>query len=329
MNGHESLLISVVSYNSGHIIEQCLSHLLPLCEMDDLQVEVVLVDNASSDGTAEIAARFLSAQPKSRIRLIAGTSNVGWGAGNNLAIESAATRPDFVLLCNPDAWIDAANLRNLIAAIQSFTPRGAIAVPYLQSSSGGHVVLGASPEWGLRHYILDRIIGAKYPYESFQRRYCGRSEAFAVESGYASGAMALFSYPYLLRAGFFDERIFMYHDDIDITRSIVSVGGTLVGAGNAVAFHIGAEGSKIGPDHPRGTSSAALSAESELVFVEKWHGKRAAFALALYRWLVSYRLAALLQRAIGRHPDDTTELRAPSARYVRLRSAARVSRQAG
>lgn len=321
MNSKRRLLISIVTYNSAHIIEQCLTQLLRLDQMQDFLIEVVISDNASIDGTPRVVEEFLARHSADWMQLAAGQSNLGWGAGNNRAIRAKSVEPDYVLLCNPDAWIDEVSLRALVGAIERYSPRGAIAVPYLETR--GEIALAANPEWTILRYILWDYIGGKYPYKVFQRKYQDRVGDFEVTSGYASGALALFSYPHLRDAGFFDERIFMYNDDIDITRTILKQGGLLLGTRDAVAFHADGLGSRIGDEQPQGTTPTSLGRDSEFVFIEKWHGRSAARALAWYRWVVFYRVSNLLRRITGREPEDTAILRGSAARYLRESSGRR------
>lgn len=62
------------------------------------QHEIILVDNASTDGSLEIARRFPS------VRLLAQDGNTGFARGNNLAINAAAAGSEWIALLNPDAF---------------------------------------------------------------------------------------------------------------------------------------------------------------------------------------------------------------------------------
>ncbi|TXM71356.1 glycosyltransferase [Methylobacterium sp. WL12] len=91
-----ALSVLVVTYKSGADVDTCLA--LLAASRIDRPYEVIVVDNASGDGTAE---RIAAAWPD--IRVIAETTNHGFAGAN--AIAYAAARGDAILLLNPDAYL--------------------------------------------------------------------------------------------------------------------------------------------------------------------------------------------------------------------------------
>ena len=89
--------VIVVSFNTRALLEQCLSSLL------DSPVrtphEIIVVDNASADGSAAAARRFRD------VRVIEAGANLGFSAANNLGIR--ASRGEFLLLLNSDTRVPA------------------------------------------------------------------------------------------------------------------------------------------------------------------------------------------------------------------------------
>ncbi len=104
--GSRDLLIVIVSYNTADMTADCLSRVI--ASSDTLDKEIVVVDNASADGTAEKIAREFP-----NVRLIANTENVGFGRANNQAIEKGMGR--YVLLLNSDAFVPPDALQKTIA----------------------------------------------------------------------------------------------------------------------------------------------------------------------------------------------------------------------
>ncbi|MBA3726168.1 MAG: glycosyltransferase family 2 protein [Armatimonadetes bacterium] len=86
------LTIIVVTYNSAETIVRCLSSL-------PADVDTIVVDNASSDGTPEVVRERFP-----QVRVIASPKNLGFGAANNVGLRQAPT--DLALLLNPDAWVE-------------------------------------------------------------------------------------------------------------------------------------------------------------------------------------------------------------------------------
>ncbi len=103
--GRTSLAVVVVSYRTPQYLRQCLAATYAsLALSPELAAEVWVIDNASGDGSAEmVAAEFPQA------RLLASDTNLGFAGGNNAVLRAlgfdggAGSRPDLVLLLNPDA----------------------------------------------------------------------------------------------------------------------------------------------------------------------------------------------------------------------------------
>jgi len=74
--------------------------------------EIILVDNASTDGSLEIVRRFPS------VRLLAQDSNTGFACGNNLAINAAAAGSEWIALLNPDAFPEPCWLEECLLSAQ-------------------------------------------------------------------------------------------------------------------------------------------------------------------------------------------------------------------
>lgn len=309
------ILVSIVTYNSAEVIAECVGALSWLRDAPALKAQIVVADNASGDNTVEVLSRMLEGRSDDLVTIVRSATNVGWGAGNNLAIGARRFDPDYVLLCNPDAHIDEANFRALLDALKQNEPRAAIAVPFLEGS--GATVLGANPEWGAIKYLVSGYTSGRRKYQRFQARYSRRRGSFEIPKAYASGALALVSFPALRDAGFFDERIFMFNDDIDMTRRILQRGHTLVGTGEAHGHHLGGRGARIGEEAGTGTSVASLHFASELIFVEKWYGRTWARLVAAYRWYFFFRANNLLRRVVRREPLAYEPLRAPAGQYLK------------
>ena len=91
-----SLSVLIVTYNAGQDIETCLERLAE--SRIDRPYEVILVDNASTDGTPERVARVFP-----WVQVIAERTNHGFAGGNAVALKHA--RGAAILLLNPDAFL--------------------------------------------------------------------------------------------------------------------------------------------------------------------------------------------------------------------------------
>jgi GT2 family glycosyltransferase len=111
----------VVNYNGGSLVERCVRSLLA-SEWPADRLEVVVVDNASSDGSPD---RLATAFPS--VRLIRSPHNLGFAAGNNAAL-SDLDGVDYIALVNPDATVEPGWLTPLVEALAA-DPRAGAANP--------------------------------------------------------------------------------------------------------------------------------------------------------------------------------------------------------
>lgn len=95
MSKNDLVTVTIVTYNSGRFIRRCLDSVL---EQRYPNKEIVVVDNASQDGTQDILEQF-----ENRCRIIYNSSNAGFAAAQNQAIARA--RGDWVLALNPDVLL--------------------------------------------------------------------------------------------------------------------------------------------------------------------------------------------------------------------------------
>ena len=101
--------VIIVTYNSAETIGACVASVRAQSGLD---LEIVVVDNASADGTAEVVRQLGSG-----IRLLANQENIGFGRANNQGF--AASQGRYVYLLNPDAQLTESNaLAELCAALE-------------------------------------------------------------------------------------------------------------------------------------------------------------------------------------------------------------------
>lgn len=101
------ILVTIVTYNARPWIDKCLESL----RTSSVPVDVLVVDNASPDGTADYIHDFYP-----DVELVENTSNSGFGAANNIGLRRTLERGyDFVYLLNQDAWIKKDTLEVLVS----------------------------------------------------------------------------------------------------------------------------------------------------------------------------------------------------------------------
>ena len=194
--GEHDTAVLIVNYNSGDMLVRCLDALAAQTRRD---FHVVVVDNASSDRSADgIGTRYPN------VRLVRSEQNLGFAAGNNLALRHAASARWIVLL-NPDAFPEPDWLAEFVAAAERnrafsfFGCRMLLAdTPQLLDGTGdAYHVSGAS-------WRRDHGVAAEH----------GTHEAGEIFAPCA--AAALYSRAALDEVEGFDESYFCYHEDVDL-----------------------------------------------------------------------------------------------------------------
>ncbi len=117
----------IVNYNAGETLQQCVSALL----QGNTATEITVVDNASSDGSAENLRSHYSSQPG--IEFLFNTDNLGFAPAVNMAARRS--KADWVLILNPDCILEPDTLDSLIVALES-DDRAAMAGPAVRDEQG-------------------------------------------------------------------------------------------------------------------------------------------------------------------------------------------------
>ena len=223
------LSVVVVNWNAGAALAGCLRSLAQ--HPPSVPFEVIVVDNASTDGSAQAAAR---ADPS--LRLIANPVNRGLAAANNQGIVAA--RAETILLSNPDVVYTPGAVDSLLAALRRH-PRAAIVVPRLSYEDGTlHTSAGDLPT--LRHALAGR---------QAQRRGTGGGphgfwwDGWAHDEERRIGRGHEAAYVVARRAiaevGLQDERYFLDWEGMDWTARLADAGWEVWFTPTAEVIHLG------------------------------------------------------------------------------------------
>jgi len=189
------------------------------------ELRAVLVDNDSADGSAERLRAGLSGSDRGGwARLVESPRNVGFGAGNNLALRAALAEPrppDLFLFLNPDAVLEPGALGTLVRFLESH-PRAGMAGPatVVHGALRGTAfrfpgVLNGLDE-GLHFGPVTRLLAR------WQLAPPARSEAHRTD--WLSGGCLLVRRELLEEVGLFDEAFFLYFEEVDLCWRAVRAG---------------------------------------------------------------------------------------------------------
>ena len=219
--------VAIVTYNSARFIEPCLHYVLAQTLADR---EVIVIDNASSDGTPQILRRF-----EHQVQVIYNQENTGFAGGQNEAIRRA--RGAWVLTLNPDVRLPPDFLSSLLTAGESDGQIGTVCGKLLAMQPDFQIpaapVLDSTGIYftpGLRHF--DR--GSRQPDR-------GQYETPEYVFG-ATGAAALYRRKMIedvaLNGDFFDPAFFAYREDADVAWRAQLLGWKCLYTPRAVAYHV-------------------------------------------------------------------------------------------
>jgi GT2 family glycosyltransferase len=210
--------VLIVNYNSGTLVSRALESLSRQTVRD---FRVVVVDNASSDGSADgIDERY------GNVTLIRAERNLGFAAGNNLGLAHAGGAAWIVLL-NPDAFPAPDWLERLRAVAESHPE---------YSFFGCRMRLADSPELLDGTADVYHVSGA-----SWRRDHGVPLERGASQPGEIFGpcaAAAMYARTALDDVGGFDERYFCYHEDVDLAFRLRLRGHRCLYVPEAIVDHV-------------------------------------------------------------------------------------------
>jgi len=221
------IAVIVVNWNSGDGLRRCLA---ALAAQDRPAERVIVVDNASGDGSLEAALPALPAAEVLRL-----DTNTGFAAANNVALRGCADC-DWVALLNPDAFPEPSWLARLAAAAVE-RPECASFASQLRQDGDDRLLDGAGDVYHVSGLVWRAGHGAPVPKGDTPR------EIFSP-----CAAAALYRREALLDAGGFDESYFCYLEDVDAGFRLRLRGHRCFYVPDAVVRHVGSGSSGRGSD---------------------------------------------------------------------------------
>jgi len=210
--------VVVVTFNSRSIVGEALA---PLSK--NPAVELVVVDNASADGTAEFIREEF---PDATVVLM--PSNVGFAKAVNEGVRRA--RHDIVMLLNPDAAITPSAVESLVSDLE--TENAGLVAPLLNNPGSPQRVVPAGlmptiKRMGFHYSGLSRL-GKRYPWSRGHYLFKDQLSSGLMDVDWVTGACMLFTRETWERTGGLSERWFMYAEDIDFCHRVQQLGARVI-----------------------------------------------------------------------------------------------------
>lgn len=289
------LTIVIVNWNGGELLLRCLRSIR--ASRTTFPVRVIVVDNDSRDGSREAAQREFP-----DYNIFNSGSNLGFGRANNLAKPLADT--PLVLFLNPDTELRPDTLERSVRCLREHADAGALGCKMLYPD-------GTVQDQGIQWHLTPwRVFVELLVVRRENRRRLARWLPILDpnQSGYVCklyGGYVLAWKDVLDRAGWFDERYFMYAEDADLSRTIQALGRKLYYCSEAEVVHVCGGTSEKTPSG----FSVLMMHESVSKLMRKYHGVMGALGYRLAvlvgagcRWLVLVlmQLAAALRLRPGK-----------------------------
>jgi GT2 family glycosyltransferase len=258
-----TLAVIIVSYNTRELLRRCLLSIERATPPTGMRVEILVVDNASHDGSAQMVATEFP-----NVQLLAAPVNLGFTGGNNLALYALGLRvqpprggrdlvaaprtipPRYLFLLNPDTELAADTLVEFTRAMQT-TPLAAICGARLHYADGtfqhaafrfpglGQVALDLFPLVGVpgAHRLRDSRFNGRYPQSDWQGH-----APFPVD--FVLGAAMFVRTTALYEVGGLDEDYFMYCEEMDWCLRLHAAGWGVYAVPTAHVLHLEGQSSR-------------------------------------------------------------------------------------
>jgi len=290
--------VVVVNWNSGGYLAQCIASLDALQPSDADIRSVIVVDNASTDGSNEVAAARVP------LALVSNSTNLGFGAACNIGARRG--RADMILFLNPDARVDSSSIARTVAALREH-PDTWIAGARLIDPNGRVQRTCCRAPTALR--MIARALGVDRLFPSLGYVMSEWPHDATREVDHVIGAFYLIRRDAFERLGGFDERFFVYLEDLDLSMRVRAAGGKCLYVAEATAHHVGG-----GTTASIKATRLFYSVRSRLQYAKKHFDLASAAAI----WAISLAIEPLVRTVGALSHRSIAEIGEVWSAYARL-----------
>jgi N-acetylglucosaminyl-diphospho-decaprenol L-rhamnosyltransferase len=224
----------MVDYHAGAYLRAAVDSVL-----DEGVTDVVVVDNAGGDSSARALGDAIRS-----VTLVAPGRNLGFGAGANRGVAALAAS-EYLLVANADVALHDGALAALVAALETHGTWGVVGPTILTESDTAYPSMRRFPS------VLDAVghasLGRVWPSNPFTRRYREQGAAADGTADWVSGSCFLVRRELFEQLGGFDERYFMFAEDMDLCWRAHRSGADVGTAPDAVVTHAEGVSRRVAP----------------------------------------------------------------------------------
>lgn len=284
--------VAIVTYCSSAELAACLDSVLA----SDIPVKIVVIDNASPDGTLELAKQYQAKH--SNVLAVSSGGNIGLSAGNNVVIPYI--EGDYTLMLNPDTVVAPTTLSTLIAVLENDPQIGVVGPKCVYEDGTPHTSYHLS--WNFWHLFVWRVV----PYSLTRRLYDTCARYRETEVDFVSGACLMVRTRLFKQVGGYDPLYFLTVEDVcDLCRRIRQLGCKIVFTPRAQIMHLCGRSGVHVP-----YLSTLEGYKGDIYHFSKHHGRVGgylAFALVLFACLTKVLVSAV-KAVARRRPVDFENL---------------------
>ncbi len=223
------LSIIIVSWNVRELLRKCLTSIF---YQTKIPFEVIVVDNASHDGSAEMVAKEFP-----RVRLIRNTKNIGFGKANNQGVKLA--RGEYVIFLNDDTEIKSSALDKMVAYLAAHPDVGVVGARLLNPD--GSLQRGTARQFPDFKVLATMLLGwhSFLLHKKWLRRHYLLDETFSRDTAVdqVMGASLMTRQDLLDRLGGFDEEFWIWFEEMDLCQRYKEAGYKIQVVSQAAIIH--------------------------------------------------------------------------------------------
>jgi GT2 family glycosyltransferase len=269
----------IVNHNSQSYLKQTLSSLSK--SLNSLNHEIIVVDNASSDGSLEAVK-----QDFPWVKRIALSQNVGFARGNNVGARQACGQ--YLFLLNNDTYVPTGAIQKLLELKKQHPEFGIVAPIILHPDETLQL------SWGKDLHLFSEVFLKYFASGWYAWRFKRKRGRISQNVDWVSGACFLIERKLFEQIGGFDENFFLYAEDADLCRRIRKLGYTIHLTSEAWIIHY--QGQSVSQYPGRFLHEAK---RSQLYYYYKHNGR---YSAAMLRFYLIFRFS--LKLFIGRLQRD-------------------------